>query len=195
MKQLCTVVLMLALAACSSQTPQPDADELGNIELHTYALAQELFENFEAKYASAHNYSYAVATFVPVAQLKYQPDQQHPLMLLGHQLEQGMITEASRRGYIPQDFKITNDIIIEKHADRVLSRNVDDLSAIRRVDFYISGTVVEQASGAIVNARIIQVDSKAVVAAATKFFPDNLFWREQKVTTRNGMLYRQDAPE
>lgn len=195
MKQLCTVVLILALTACSSQTPRPVVDELGNIELHTYELAQELFENFEAKYDSAHNYSYVVATFVPVAQLQYQPNQQHPLMLLGHQLEQGMITEASRRGYIPQDFKVTNDIIIEKHADRVLSRNVDDLSASRRVDFYISGTVVEQASGAIVNARIIQVDNKAVVAAATKFFPENLFWREQKVTTRNGMLYRQDAPE
>nr|WP_246840651.1 FlgO family outer membrane protein [Lacimicrobium sp. SS2-24] len=188
-------MLCLTLLACSSSPPVPPVDELGNIEWHTYELAEELFENFEAKYAAGHNYSYAVATFVPVATLKYQPEQQHPLMLLGHQLEQGMISEASRRGYIPQDFKVTNDIIIETQADRVLSRNVDDLAATQRVDFYISGTIVEQASGAIVNARIIQVDNKAVVAAATKFFPDNLFWREQKVTTRNGMLYRQDALE
>ncbi|GGD67314.1 FlgO family outer membrane protein [Lacimicrobium alkaliphilum] len=195
MKHFGCLIAALALVACSAKVPPRQIDELGNIELHTFELAQELFENFESKYAAAHNFSYAVATFVPVAGLKYQPRQQHPLMLLGHQLEQGMITEASRRGYKPQDFKVTNDIIVEQQADRVLSRNVEHLSSTQRVDFYISGTIVEQASGAIVNARIIQVDSKAVVAAATKFFPENLFWREQNVTTRNGMLYRQDAPE
>lgn len=195
MKHFSCLLAAFVLVACSSTIPAQKIDELGNIELHTYELAQELFENFESKYAAAHNYSYAVATFVPVAELKYQPRQQHPLMLLGHQLEQGMITEASRRGYTPQDFKVTNDIIVEAQADRVLSRNIDHLSSTQRVDFYISGTIVEQASGAIINARIIRVDSKAVVAAATKFFPENLFWNTQQVTTRNGMLYRQDAPE
>ena len=166
----------------TEDTPLP----LGNVEYHTALLAQELFANVQV----SKQYRYAVAGFVPVDSLTYNPSAQGPLMLLGHQLEQGMMTEASRRGLITQDYKTTNDIIINHNSDRVFSRKVEHLGNHQSVDFFISGTITEQQEGAVVNARIIHVQSKDVVAAATKFFPAGLFWQREKVTTRNGLIYR-----
>lgn len=193
-----TVLLTLILAACSSaentksqlaQTNLSTVSPLGNVEYYTYLLANELF----ADVGPANQSRYAVVGFVPADSLKYDAHHQHPLMLLGHQLEQGLVTEATKRGFSTQEFKLSNDIIVNDESDRVLTRNIEQLSNIERVDFYITGTMVNQESGAIVNARIISARTKNVVAAATRFFPAELFWQQEKVTTRNGKLYRTEG--
>lgn len=193
-----TVLLTLILAACSSaentksqlaQTNLSTVSPLGNVEYYTYLLANELF----ADVGPANQSRYAVVGFVPADSLKYDAHHQHPLMLLGHQLEQGLVTEATKRGFSTQEFKLSNDIIVNDESDRILTRNIEQLSNIERVDFYITGTMVNQESGAIVNARIISARTKNVVAAATRFFPAELFWQQEKVTTRNGKLYRTEG--
>jgi TolB-like protein len=162
---------------------------LGNVEYHTSQLANELFSRLRAD----RDFRYAVVSFVPVTSLKFASDHSHPLMLLGHQLSEGIITEANRRGFITQDYKITNDILITSDAEYALSRDVSRLAPLQNVDFYIAGTITEQQEGAIVNARIVHIESKDVVASATKFFPAELFWQREKVTTRGGMIYRTDT--
>ena len=193
-----TALLLGLLSGCSSsdepksqfaQTDASDVSALGNVEYHTYMLANELF----ADVGSARQSRYAVVGFVPADTMKYSAGHQHPLMLLGHQLEQGMITEATKRGFSTQEFKLSNDIIVSNESDRVLTRDIDQLSNIERVDFYITGTMVYQESGAVVNARIINARNKNIVAAATRFFPAELFWQEEQVTTRNGKLYRTEG--
>lgn len=190
-------LLSSCLLACS-QTPDPAAvtsgvtgssTALGNIELHTFQLANELFSNLSVSRQSR----YAVVGFVPVDTMLYSEKNQHPLMLLGHQLEQGMMTEASRRGIITQEFKLSNDIMINERSDRILSRDVEKLSGLESIDFYITGTLVYQQEGAIVNARVVNARNKDVVAAATRFFPAELFWQREQVTTRDGRIYRTAA--
>lgn len=188
---LCTLVL----GGCASE-PEPVVMQeenmalpaLGNMEYHTYILANELF----AQLRPSRQAKYAVVGFVPVDSMKYNANHQDPLMMLGHQLEEGLMTEATKRGFTTQEFKLTGDIIMGEAADRILTRDVDQLSGIERVDFYITGTVVRQQAGAMVNARIINARTKDVVAAATRFFPEGLFWQEESVTTRNGRLYRTE---
>ena len=183
------------LGGCSSGTPvmemtndQVPVPALGNVEYHTYVLANELFANVRP----ARQTRYAVTGFVPVDSLTYDETFQHPLQLLGHQLEEGILTEATKRGFTAQEFKLTNDIIVGEKSDRVLSRDIDQLSAMERVDFFITGTLVYQQEGAMVNARIINARTRDVVAAATRFFPAELFWLDEQVTTRNGRLYRTE---
>jgi TolB-like protein len=139
-------------------------------------------------------YRYAVVGFVPVTSMQQDLSQQGPLMLLGHQLEQGITTEVVRRGFIAQDYKATNTIIMGRDSDRALSRNVEHLKGLQPIDYYITGTITEQETGAMVNARIINVRNKDVIAAATKFFPAELFWQQEQVILRNGMPYRSSKP-
>lgn len=192
------IIAILGLNACANMTQktaivgQLDSNPpiaLGNIEYHTAILAEELFINLIAD----KQYRYAVAAFVPVKSLQYDSNDQGPLMLLGHQLEQGLMTEASRRGFITQDYKVTNDIIIRQDSEAVFSRDVNRLSDTQSIDFFISGTITEQQEGAIVNARVIHVKSKDVVAAATKFIPADVFWQREKVSKRNGLIYRTSS--
>lgn len=188
------LTMLLAFVSGCAQSPEeqtnPFANQassaLGNIELHTHQLANELFAGMRFN----RNARYAVVGFVPVDTMMFNPEHQHPLMLLGHQLEQGMMTEASRIGIVTQEFKLSNDIMINEVSDRVLTRDVDKLSGVEAVDFYITGTLVYQQEGAVVNARIINARSKEVVSAATRFFPAELFWQREQVTTRGGKIYR-----
>ena len=166
---LVTVALVTLLSGCATSTTKdtqmeqaevPNVPALGNVEYHTYILANELFAGLRP----ARQARYAVVGFVPADTMKYNGDDQHPLMMLGHQLEQGMITEASKRGFTTQEFKLSNDIMINDESDRVLTRNIEQLSDVERVDYYITGTLVQQQAGAMVNARIINVRTKNVVA-------------------------------
>jgi hypothetical protein len=195
---LICVLILLSLSGCAAILPEekkaastqslPKA--LGNSELYTYQLAQELFANV----AADRQYRYAVVGFVPAKSMRQDMSQQGPLMLLGHQLEQGLTTEAVRRGFIAQDYKATNTIIMADDSERALSRNVEHLRSVQAIDYYITGTIVEQETGAMVNARIINVRNKDVIAAATKFFPSELFWQKEQVVLRDGMLYRTTKP-
>ena len=196
-KILIASFVTITLFGCS-QTPDSEvsaaaisssSSALGNVELHTYELANELFATIRPNRQSR----YAVVGFVPVDTMMYSEKQQHPLMLLGHQLEQGMMTEASRRGIVTQEFKLSNDIMINDLSDRVLTRDVEKLGGLESIDFYITGTLVYQQEGAIVNARIVNARNKDVVAAATRFFPAELFWQREQVTTRDGRIYRTAA--
>lgn len=191
------IVIIATLSGCAnllSPHVPPNAttttSPLGNAELYTYRLAQELFSNMQAD----RQYRYAVAGFVPVTTMQTNLDEQGPLMLLGHQLEQGLITEAVRRGYVAQDFKATSAIIMTDSYDRALSRDLNHLSELQNVDYYITGTISPQQNGAMVNARVINVRNKDVVAAATSFFPSDLFWEKEQLTMRNGQLYRTAKP-
>ena len=193
---VCLLILMSLVGCANLLSPskpvatKQEKSVLGNAELYTYRLAQELFSNMQAD----RQYRYAVAGFVPVDSMQTNLNQQGPLMLLGHQLEQGFITEAVRRGLVAQDYKATNAIIMNDDSDRALSRDLAHLSQLQNVDYYITGTITQQQNGAMVNARIINVRNKDVVAAATGFFPAELFWQQEQVTLRNGHLYRTEKP-
>lgn len=189
------ILILVSLSGCANILSQIQAKEpiqqpqaLGNAELYTHRLAQELFTNLSAD----RQYRYAVAGFVPVSSFSHDLSQQGPLMLLGHQLEQGLMTEAVRRGFVAQDFKATNAIIMTDNSDRALSRDLNHLSQLQNIDYYITGTITPQENGAMVNARVINVRNKDVVAAATSFFPADLFWKTEQVTLRNGHLYRSE---
>lgn len=187
--------MVLALVGCASQDITDDnmalnSDEpippLGNAEYHTHQLANELF----AQIRPARQSRYAVSGFVPIVEHEFDATHHHPMQLLGHQIRDGLITEATKRGFTTQEFLLTNDIKLTGSSDRTLSRELDELTNVQRVDFYITGTVLQQEAGAMVNARVVHVRSKEVVAAATRFFPGTLFWRDEQVTTRQGRLYR-----
>lgn len=192
---LLSIAVLTSLSGCTLTRAEKEANttlsasNLGKAEEYTNELADELF----AALLPDRQYRYAVAGFVPVDSLQHDHKLQGPLMHLGHQLEQGLTTEAVKRGFIAQDFKVANGIIIDNLSDRVFSRNVDNLTSVQAIDFYISGTITQQSSGAMVNARVIDARTRDVIAAATQFFPDDLFWPGEKVSTRNGRLYRSES--
>ena len=63
---------------------------------------------------------------------------------------------------------ITND------GDFIFSRDVKELSDKIAIDYILSGTIVKHQGGYLINARIIGIQSKAVVASAQGFIPNKV---------------------
>lgn len=169
-----------------NEKPKDPVPALGNIEYYTHKLASELFAQTRPSAQSR----YAIVGFVPIPEHVYHQAAHHPLHLLGHQLKEGFMTEAAKRGYLAQDFLLADDINVTTYSDSMITRNVARLDDTHPVDFIITGTVLNQEKGAVVNARMIHAQTKEIVAGATTFFPAELFWQTEQVSLRNGRLIR-----
>lgn len=191
----CFLSVLVMLSGCQLLPTEPKmaatvkaADPLSSLDYYSYDLARQLFHGLNPP----NNMRFAVIGFVPVDSLDNEEPRQSPLYHLGHQLAESLLSEAAQRGFVITDYKVANSILMSASADRVLTRDIEQLSQLQDIDFYITGTITEREDGAVVNARIINAQHKDVVAAATSFFPANLFWTPTRVTSRGGMLLRME---
>lgn len=183
---LCAMMYLSGCALPARQTAAAiPSQALGNVEFYTFELANELFAGIQP----VKQATYAVSGFVSADRLESSREQ-HPLMLLGQQLQQGMLTEASKRGFQTYEMTLARDLVMGEYFDKILTRNIEQLNNSVGIDYVITGTMLMQEGGAIVNARLINVRNNHVLSAATRYFPGDLFWQPEQVTTRDGRLYR-----
>ena len=133
----------------------------------------------------------AVASFVNLKDLE-------STNWLGNQLSESFVHELQRHGLLIVDFKTTGHIRVTKDGDYVLSRDWQELPERQIIDYVVTGTMIEQAGGVIVNARMIGIESKVVVATAQAFIPawvigDELTHQQNvnnNVKMKDGMIIR-----
>jgi TolB-like protein len=91
--------------------------------------------------------------------------------LLGKQLAESFVHESHKYGIPIIDFKTTDFVRVTAAGDFVLSRDYLELTANLPVEYVLTGTLVKHPGGVLVNARIVDIKSKAVVASAQGFLP------------------------
>ncbi len=132
----------------------------------------------------------AVASFVNLKDLE-------STNWLGNQLAESFVHELQRHGLVVIDFKTTGHIRVTGEGDYVFSRDWQELPERQIIDYVVSGTMVEQENGILVNARMIGIQSKVIVATAQSFIPTWVLGDEmhhnEKVRMRDGMIIRDNA--
>ena len=132
----------------------------------------------------------AVASFVDLKDLE-------TTNWLGNQLAESFVHELQRHGLVVIDFKTTGHIRVTKQGDYIFSRDWQELPERQIIDYVVSGTMVEQEEGILVNARMIGIQSKVVVATAQSFIPGWVLGDEmshsEKVKMKDGMIIRDSA--
>ena len=132
----------------------------------------------------------AVASFVNLKDLE-------STNWLGNQLAESFVHELQRHGLVVIDFKTTGHIRGTAEGDYVFSRDWQELPERQIIDYVVSGTMVEQENGILVNARMIGIQSKVIVATAQSFIPTWVLGDEmhhnEKVRMRDGMIIRDNA--
>ncbi|MEW6994610.1 FlgO family outer membrane protein [Colwelliaceae bacterium MEBiC 14330] len=132
----------------------------------------------------------AVASFVNLKDLE-------STNWLGNQLAESFVHELQRHGLVVIDFKTTGHIRVTAEGDYVFSRDWQELPERQIIDYVVSGTMVEQENGILVNARMIGIQSKVIVATAQSFIPTWVLGDEmhhnEKVRMRDGMIIRDNA--
>ncbi|WP_233520497.1 FlgO family outer membrane protein [Flocculibacter collagenilyticus] len=97
-------------------------------------------------------------------------DYQHA-SLLGNQISESFIHEIHKFGIPVIDFKTTNYIRVTPQGDFIFSRDFLELESELPIEYVVAGTLVKYQAGYLVNARIVGIDTKAVVASAQGFIP------------------------
>jgi TolB-like protein len=170
------------------------------IHQHITRLANTLFSS--AKNIKL-NQSVAVGTFLPVSLIndKSMLENSH----IGLQIQESFITLGSQAGLKIIEYKTMSSIKLQQGFDVMLSRNTEHLHEKINAQYFLTGTYSEQENSLVVNARLIELSSQNVVAAATDYIPtaslrskqdllrskQDSLRSKQKITMENNMLYRK----
>jgi TolB-like protein len=94
--------------------------------------------------------------------------------LLGNQLAESFINEIHKFGIPIIDLKASDAVQVTATGDFILSRNISKLSSDLPILYVLAGTLVKYQGGHLINTRIIALESKAVVATAQGFLPEEI---------------------
>ena len=90
---------------------------------------------------------------------------------LGNQLSETMMHQLQKFGFGVVDFKAMDIISVTSRGDFVMSRDVEELAERRIASYVLTGTLIYRPNGVEVNARVINLNSKLVIASAQKVIP------------------------
>lgn len=91
--------------------------------------------------------------------------------LLGQQMAESFVHELHKFRIPVIDYKATDFIRITGDGDFVLTRDYLELDASLPMEYVLTGTMAKHQGGVMVNARIIGIQSRAVVASAQMLIP------------------------
>lgn len=165
---------------------KPESNQ-NTIHYYSDRLANQLFQSLTTVKPNA---KLAIGTFTAIDTLKAPESKNSPTYLYGLQIADSFLTTSTQRGFAVVEFKTLKGIKITKNHDLMLSRDVSELKGKHDVDYFLTGTMTQQETGLVVNARLIDVNTNIVVAAATDYMPINSLWSDEKVKSRNGVITR-----
>lgn len=94
--------------------------------------------------------------------------------LLGNQLSEAFMHEATQFGMAVTDFKTTDYIRVTPTGDFTFSRDFLELTQQYPISVVLGGTLVRHQGGVMVNARMVNVNDKKVLATAQTFIPQQV---------------------
>ncbi|SFC25958.1 FlgO family outer membrane protein [Pseudoalteromonas denitrificans] len=94
--------------------------------------------------------------------------------ILGKQMAESFAHEIYKFGIPVIDFKTTDFLRVTPEGDFILSRDFLELKPNLPMEYILLGTLVKHESGYLVNARIVGLQSKAIVASAQGFLPEDI---------------------
>jgi len=133
-----------------------------NINHYARGIMQDLLSNLQ--YVGA-------ATPVAIADFVYLNSDYSESDLVGRQLAEAFSHEVHKLGIPVVDYKLTDYIRVTPNGDFALSKDYLELSGEIPIRYVLTGTLVKDRNTTIVNARIVGVQSKAIVASAQGVIP------------------------
>lgn len=137
------------------------------------------------------NQSIAVGTFLPIGSIGSKHNHLLQTNPAGHQIQESLVTFASQAGLNVLEFKTMAGIKLQGNLDMMLSRQISELKQNINASYYLTGTYVQQGDLVIVNARLIELSTNIVIAAATDQIPASALWHQDKILMKNNAIYRQ----
>ncbi len=201
MKKWLIPMLIPVLLSCTSSTEQDfyKTSQVARGEIDSFNLPKHAINDVVKglAYQMLESSSFvnpktpiAVASFVNLKDLE-------TTNWLGNQISENFVHELQRHGLVVIDFKTTGHIRVTADGDYVFSRDWKELPERQIIDYVVTGTMMEQESGILVNARMIGMQSRVVVATAQSFIPSWVVGEEinpnQNIKMKDGLIIRDST--
>jgi len=111
--------------------------------------------------------------------------------LLGNQIAESFVHEIHQFGIPVVDYKMMDTLKITDHGDFVYSRDYTKLSSSVEIEYILTGTLAKHVGGYLLNARIIDIDTKSIVSSAQGFVPEHVARAVLKHQSTNGINLTQ----
>ena len=90
---------------------------------------------------------------------------------LGNILAESFIFELQQNGIPVVDYKVASQIHVKPDGDFIFSRNPAALNLTDTMQYVLTGTIMYNKRGLVVNARMVHFESKRVVASSKQVIP------------------------
>jgi len=173
-----------------------DADDLVDVKASNTTSSNSLHKHVEkltrqllstSQFIDTNN-TVAVGTILPTMYSSGDLLPDHAA--LGLQIQESLMTFATQAGLKVLEYKTMPNIAISDQADKMLSRQINELNPAVNADYFLTGTFTQQETSTMVNIRLIQVPENIVLAAATDYLPNDVMWSTSKVKLKNNQIYR-----
>jgi len=151
----------------AEQTPltQSNKTEKYNINFYVQGMMQDLISNLQ--YVNSTT-PVAVVSFVML------DGDYGSTNLLGNQIAESLMHEIHKFGIPVLDYKTTDFIRVTPEGDFAFTRDYEEINPSIPARYIVGGTMVRHLGGYLINARIVGISSKAVVATAQTFIPQEV---------------------
>lgn len=90
---------------------------------------------------------------------------------LGFALGESFLRELHQFGFRTLDYKVSDAIRVTMEGDFALTRDFMELKNEVPAEYVLVGTIIEQQQGFVVNARIVELSTKSILATGKSFIP------------------------
>lgn len=129
-----------------------------------------------------------VGTFLPVSNLEHEKNSN--LQRIGLQIQESFITLSTQAGLKVIEHRALPSIMMTPNSDVMLSRTQVMQDQKINAGYMLTGTYSIQQNSLMVNARLIRIEDKSLVAAATDYIATNSMWSHSKVQLNDNQIYR-----
>ena len=197
MRTLCLISLIAILTSgCAITDLMSDNNDLADVAAtnanpsnslhgHVENLTRQLLSTSQLIDTSN---TVAVGTILPTMYASGEPLPSH--LALGLQIQESLMTFATQAGLKVIEYKTMPNIKISAQADKMLSRQVNELNPTITADYFLTGTYTLQENSTMVNIRLIQIPENIVLAAATDYVPNDVMWSGSKISIKHKQIYR-----
>lgn len=114
---------------------------------------------------------------------------------LGNLLQESISTNLSNAGARVMEIKSANAIYLTDNSELILSRDAKKVANDTRADYVLTGIMTPSEYGTVVNAKLINIHNKQVVAAARQVIAAMSADKNngQSSTVKDGLLYRDNS--
>ncbi|GAA0292461.1 hypothetical protein GCM10009128_08690 [Psychrosphaera haliotis] len=90
---------------------------------------------------------------------------------VGNIVSEHFTTHLFQNGFTVADYKVKNTVSITPQGDFVFSRDANKLTSSESITHVLTGTVMYQQTGLLINARVVDFDNKWIISTASGFIP------------------------